>query len=433
MAPEEPYVLDKERHVKYWKRCAQILPEPYTSGEAHRMSFGFFIVAALDLLGVLDTAITPSEKHGWIEWIYTCQVPHTGGFRGFTGTLLGGQRSYHNWHWDPANLPNTYFALAALVVLGDDLSRVKRKECLAWVAALQRPNGSFGEFLGENDQIEGEDDPRLCMCAMGVMKILQGHGEHTKPSSFNEANLRRYIASCQSHEGGIGQAPLLEAHSGLNYCGIATLSFLALLQNPSVSMQEMAERANFDITVCTRWMLDRQTTWVEEEEEDDEEEDEDTDNQSRQRVDTNNNNEDQQSSPPNMSGLHTGLVTEKAIAGFCGRCGKIADTCYCFWNVGALAQILQQHHLVDVNSLRRYLLGKVTHVIGGFAKGPGELPDLLHSYLGLATLAIYNEPGLKELDPTFCISKDAVQRLAKVAQQQKVALLYDFDPRTRDS
>jgi geranylgeranyl transferase type-1 subunit beta len=43
------------------------------------------------------------------------------------------------------------------------------------------------------------------------------------------------------------------------------------------------------------------------------------------------------------------------------------------------------------------------------------MPDLLHSYLGLATLAIYGEPGLKELDATFCFSKDAVERLKHVA------------------
>ena len=169
--------LDKARHVKYWKRCAQILPEPYTAGESSRMSFGFFIVAALDLLDVLNSATTPDERRGWVEWIYRCQVPHTGGFRGFTGTMLGGQRSQYNWHWDAANLPNTYFALAALLILGDDLARVKRRECLDWVKSLQRPtNGSFGEFAGEDDVVEGADDPRHCMCAVGIMKILQGTG-----------------------------------------------------------------------------------------------------------------------------------------------------------------------------------------------------------------------------------------------------------------
>jgi geranylgeranyl transferase type-1 subunit beta len=200
---EESYRLDKDRHIKYWKRCAQILPEPYTSGDSSRMSFGFFIVAALDLLGALDTVVRPAEKHSWIEWIYACQVVHTGGFRGFTGTMLGGLRSYHNWHWDPANLPNTFFALATLVLLGDDLARVKKSECLAWVRSLQRPNGSFGEFLGEDDAVEGADDPRHCMCAVGIMKILQGKGgvagneNDGGKDPFDELALRRYIANCQ--------------------------------------------------------------------------------------------------------------------------------------------------------------------------------------------------------------------------------------------
>ena len=189
--------LDKDRHIKYWKRCAQLLPEPYTSGEASRMSFGFFIVAALDLVGALETTINPAERESWIEWIYTCQVPHTGGFRGFTGTMLGGLRTPHNWHWDPANLPNTYFALATLVILGDDLSRVKRRECLDWVASLQRENGSFGEFLGEDDVVQGQDDPRLCLCAVGTMRILRGNAEHRGNHKFDEAKLRQFIASCQ--------------------------------------------------------------------------------------------------------------------------------------------------------------------------------------------------------------------------------------------
>ena len=30
--------------------------------------------------------------------------------------------------------------------------------------------------------------------------------------------------------------------------------------------------------------------------------------------------------------------------------------------------------------------------------------DILHSYLGLATLATMREPGLKSLDSTLCIS-----------------------------
>ncbi|EXJ81418.1 hypothetical protein A1O3_07710 [Capronia epimyces CBS 606.96] len=417
MSAEGKMQLDRERHVKYWKRCSQLLPEPYTSGEASRMSFGFFIVAALDLLGALETVITPAERQSWIEWIYTCQVPHTGGFRGFTGTILGGMRNPQNWHWDPANLPNTYFALATLVILGDDLGRVKRRECLAWVRRLQRPNGSFGEFLGEDNVVEGADDLRLCLCAVGTMKILQGNEQSIEIDAFR---LRQFITNCQSHEGGFGQAPLLEAHSGLNYCAIAALSFLGLLRNPPESIQQVASQAKLDVTGCVRWMLDRQTTWIdgedEDEDEDSEDDDERGDEDERKEKDFKHDEDEPQKQPLNLSSLRDGLMAQEpaAGAGFCGRCGKMADTCYCFWNVGALA-ILQQHQLVDIEALRRYLLQHVAHLIGGFGKAPGELPDVLHSYLGLATLAIYNEPGLKEFDPTFCFSKEAVEKMKKAS------------------
>jgi len=193
---EAPH-LDKDRHIKYWKRCAQLLPEPYMAGESNRMSFGFFIVAALDLLGCLETVITSEERQSWIEWIYVCQVPHTGGFRGFTGTSLAGLRSPHNWHWDPANLPNTYFALATLLILGDDLARVRRQECLAWVRQLQLPNGSFGELLGEDNQIQGGSDPRLCMCATGIIRILMGKEEQGRESGISQIKLQQYLADCQ--------------------------------------------------------------------------------------------------------------------------------------------------------------------------------------------------------------------------------------------
>jgi geranylgeranyl transferase type-1 subunit beta len=122
--------------------------------------------------------------------------------------------------------------------------------------------------------------------------------------------------------------PIDSLIAGLNYCGIATLSFLSLLQQPTVSIHETAYQAEVDLSSCTRWMLDRQTTWIEEDEEDEDEDGDDPD-------------EDRPGAAPqsslDMSCLQAALEYHETIAGFCGRCGKIADTCYCFWNVGALA------------------------------------------------------------------------------------------------
>jgi geranylgeranyl transferase type-1 subunit beta len=173
-AAGQPSQLNKARHVRYWTRCLKtFLPYQYIGNDSNRMMLGFFIVSALDLLDSLETCCTRQEREDYINWIYRCQLPD-GGFRAFPGTDFGERSNEENKLWDPANVPATYFALSLLAVLGDDLVRVRRKECLLWLTKLQRPDGSFGETLGENGKIEGGLDPRFGYTAMGIRWILRG-------------------------------------------------------------------------------------------------------------------------------------------------------------------------------------------------------------------------------------------------------------------
>lgn len=167
--------FNRERHLKYFLRCLKtFLPSLYTSNDSNRILLAFFTVAGLDILGELHNKTTPEERQGYIEWIYHCQVP-SGGFRGFTGTDFGlERRNPTNEPWDPANVPSTFFALLVLVILGDDLSRVKRTECLQWLPKMQRENGSFGEVLGPNGEIAGGGDLRFCCFAAGTRYLLRG-------------------------------------------------------------------------------------------------------------------------------------------------------------------------------------------------------------------------------------------------------------------
>ena len=47
--------------------------------------------------------------------------------------------------------------------------------------------------------------------------------------------------------------------------------------------------------------------------------------------------------------------------------------------------------------------------------------DVMHSYLGLAALALYetDDANIKSLDPALCISKNAVGNLQRVAWKKK--------------
>ncbi len=162
--------LNKEKHIRYWLRCLKTyLPNAYTSNEAQRMSLAFFILSALDLLDALHPNTTASERAGYADWIIRCQHPD-GGFRGFTGTMTGNEDTNE---WDPANLAATYFACAALVVLGEGLERVRRKECWEWVRKLQRANGSFGEGIGKGGVVEGAEDMRFGYLATATRWFLR--------------------------------------------------------------------------------------------------------------------------------------------------------------------------------------------------------------------------------------------------------------------
>ena len=75
--------------------------------------------------------------------------------------------------WDAANLAATYFALAALAILGEGMGRVEGRKCLKWVRSLQRRNGSFGEGIGRDGMIEGAEDMRFAQLAAGTRWFLR--------------------------------------------------------------------------------------------------------------------------------------------------------------------------------------------------------------------------------------------------------------------
>lgn len=91
------------------------------------------------------------------------------------------------------------------------------------------------------------------------------------------------------------------------------------------------------------------------------------------------------------------MESEPRWAGFNGRCNKLADTCYSFWNMATLQVSLQvgcfcsvflwclanimrkmveRLSLIDAVRNRRFLLEQTQHIVGGFGKGVGEQPGM---------------------------------------------------------
>ncbi|KAL4900584.1 hypothetical protein BDW74DRAFT_161733, partial [Aspergillus multicolor] len=413
-------VFTKDRHITYFLRCLKtFLPGLYTSNDSNRMLLAFFTVSGLDLLGALQSKTTSEERRGYIDWIYHCQVP-SGGFRGFTGTDFGAKkRTRTNEAWDPANVPSTFFALVILLILGDDLSRVKRTECLKWLPKMQRPNGSFGEVLGPGDQVEGGGDLRFCCFAAGTRYILRGR-RGTGLDGIEDINVKKLVAfieSCQAYDGGMAEGPYCEAHSGHTYCAVNTLTFLNRLSGDSERVP-LVSPGSHQFECLVRWLVSRQTHELGDEEEEDHGETADGSAGDVQSLSTAVDELVLSKSIDTLSTISPPTEESLQWAGFNGRSNKYADTCYSFWNTATL-DMLDRLSLIDPERNRRYLLQKTQHFVGGFGKSVGDLPDLLHSYFGMVSLAFQGEQGLDSVDPALCATHRTLRHLHTLAWWQE--------------
>ncbi|KAI9100610.1 protein geranylgeranyltransferase-like protein type I beta subunit [Phlyctochytrium arcticum] len=103
--------------------------------------------------------------------------------------------------------------------------------------------------------------------------------------------------------------------------------------------------------------------------------------------------------------------------GFGGRPAKPADTCYSFWVGGAL-DILDAYKFTSPASLSHFLSTTATKH-GGFGKGPGDYPDVLHSYMGLSGVALTRSVDrIRKLVPVVGVSETLWGRRREVVKMR---------------
>ncbi len=231
------------------------------------MLLALFILSALDILGDLGSALSAEERQGHIDWVYSCQLPE-GGFRPWPGSDFGDLRNNENKNWDPAHMPGTFFALLTLVVLGDDLEKVKRREILAWLVKMQRPEGSFGETLGKDGRINGGNDSRFAYMAGAIRWILRGDlkGSFEGVPDIDVDAFVTCTQQAECYDGGISEAPYHEAHGGFTACAIAALYFLDRLPLRPSQQPDSLLRGVTNVQETLHWLVSRQTTAINEDE-----------------------------------------------------------------------------------------------------------------------------------------------------------------------
>ncbi|XP_053958484.1 geranylgeranyl transferase type-1 subunit beta [Anastrepha ludens] len=234
----EPALLQK--HAKFFVRFLNLLPARLASHDSTRGTIAFFAVCGLDVLNSLPL-LTPQMQKDIIEWIYGGLVISQEGERkscsGFQGSrcvniisddeqLLANARCYQWGH-----LAMTYTGIAILATLGDDLSRLDRKNIVDGVAAVQRPDGSFSACIDGS-----ENDMRFVFCAAAICHMLDYWGNVDKENMF------QFIRSCIRYDNGFSQYLEGEAHGGTTFCALAALELSGQLHRLDETTRENIKR-----------------------------------------------------------------------------------------------------------------------------------------------------------------------------------------------
>ncbi|XP_074649953.1 geranylgeranyl transferase type-1 subunit beta-like [Tubulanus polymorphus] len=241
--------LMKSKHVKFFRRTLAVLPGHMVSLDTMKMTIAFFSISGLDILGRLDEL--NDDKEEIIEWIYSLQVlPDEGGKNmnkcGFRASNMIGcsyepeKTRSDQCIYDGSHIAMTYTALASLIILGDDLSRVNKPAIIQGVRSLQMSDGSFSSTMDGS-----ETDMRFIYCAACVCYMLNDW------SAIEIDKAVEYIKHSQGYEGGLGQGAGQESHGGSTFCGIASLVLMKKLDQAFTIK---------DLNRLKRWCILRQQT-----------------------------------------------------------------------------------------------------------------------------------------------------------------------------
>ncbi|XP_040576755.1 protein farnesyltransferase subunit beta [Lepeophtheirus salmonis] len=345
--PEKLPELDRESIRNFLLKGLRSLSSGYQNLDASRPWLMYWIVHSLELLRIpIPEAVIPdiilSLKH--------CHNS-TGGFGGGPGQI--------------SHLAPTYAAVNTLCIIGtpEAWSIIDRQKLAEWLNSLRLSNGSF---LMHHD---GEIDIRGVYCAVSVAKLTNIFSEDLFKHTVS------WIKSCQTHEGGFGPVPYMEAHGGYSFCAIAALSLFGDVSG--IRLDKLA-----------RWTSKRQM---------------------------------------------------KLEGGFQGRTNKLVDSCYSFWQGAILPildahlvpddkkkdEILPQAWLYNQINLQRYLLICCQDPRGGLIDKPGKSRDYYHTCYALSGLSIAQHSRNKkfvygnasnELKPSHVLYNIGVDAVSKALE-----------------
>ncbi|KAH3901238.1 related to Geranylgeranyl transferase type-1 subunit beta [Saccharomycodes ludwigii] len=372
--------VEKKKLIRYFNRYLDIIPTVHQSSDVYKPGLIYYSLSGLSILydndGDYKNFVQEFKKNGSSTTIKSLfkifdNKNDQNAIAGFIPTLTVLDTKPSN-----LNLSATFFSLLSLCILQEidflkDSDKYKIKNFVSKCQDLENTGGfvSYLDILGNpNNRLSGSQvdsiDLRFCYIAVSILYICGCKTILDYKKWIDTDKLLNFIfMDCYcKNTGGFGNG--VEPHAGYTSCALGTLKLLGV-KLPTTEMKNDT----------LSWLVHRQLTIL-----------------------------------ANDSELKTDSEWYDSIdcGGFQGRENKFADTCYCFWCLNSLELLGDEMEkgsfmsLVDLKAVESYLLDVTQNkLLGGFAKNNANDPDLYHSFLGLAALALISG----KFDSVLCVPK----------------------------
>ncbi|KAH6894121.1 terpenoid cyclases/protein prenyltransferase alpha-alpha toroid [Thelonectria olida] len=193
---------------------------------------------ALAALTLLGEDVSVRYRERLMDTVRPMQNPQ-GGFAGGFGQT--------------SHLATTYASVLSLALVGGQQAYdvVDRRAMWRWLCSLKQPDGGFQMALG------GEEDVRGAYCAAVIISLLNIPLNLSPDSPACAAGhtglfdgLADYVRSCQTYEGGVSAIPGIEAHGAYAFCALGCLS---IIDTPHRSIPKY-----LDVPLLISWLSSRQ-------------------------------------------------------------------------------------------------------------------------------------------------------------------------------
>ncbi|XP_013377345.1 PREDICTED: protein farnesyltransferase subunit beta isoform X2 [Chinchilla lanigera] len=244
-----------------------------------------------------------------------------------------------------------YWILHSLELLDEPIPQTVAADVCQFLELCQSPDGGFGGGPGQHPHLAPTYAAVNALCIIGTEeaydvinreKLLQYLYSLKQPDGSFLMHVGGEVdARCQNWEGGIGGVPGMEAHGGYTFCGLAALVILK-------------KEYYLNLKSLLHWVTSRQMRFE---------------------------------------------------GGFQGRCNKLVDGCYSFWQAGLLTLLHRALHaqgdpalgmsrwMFHQQALQEYLLMCCQCPTGGLLDKPGKSRDFYHTCYCLSGLSIAQHFG----------------------------------------